>query len=244
MGLSRTQFIAKGKKHSVPKVLAQGRVHLLLLRKYADELGAFGWTAADTDAFELLVNALELLYSSRSAETEASLKASDLKAARRQNAKALIRKIRLAAPLILKKHAPDGITKKAFAVKGSLGRSEVKISKYLMTIRPFVTQLDDLFKPFFGGESAASKLETVKTDLDGASAKHKSSRAALPEETANIYCASGELLDRIEDANVVGHIAFDGRAEIASQFNKDLTLSGHRAVKEAEEPSSKVAADA
>ncbi len=59
-----------------------------------------------------------------------------------------------------------------------------------------------------------------------------------------IYCASGELPGRIEDANTIGHIAFDGRAKIASQFNKDLTLSGHRAVKDELEPSSKVAVNA
>jgi hypothetical protein len=105
-----------------------------------------------------------------------------------------------------------------------------------------VKQLDELFKPYFGGKSAAAELETVKTALDSASANHKTSRAALPEETANIYCKAGELLDCIEDANRIAHIAFDGRAEIAGQFNKDLTLSSRRTAKEVQEEPSAVAA--
>jgi hypothetical protein len=243
MGLTRKQFIAKGRKFSVPKVLAQGRVHLLLLRKYADELSAAGWTVSDTDLFEQCLNALEVLYSSRSAETEASLKAASIKAALRQNAKSLIRLIRLAAPIVIKKHSPEGITENAFNAGGKLGRSEVKISKYLMSIRPFVKQLDELLKPYFRGKSVAAELESVKSTLDNAAADHKASRNALPEETANIYSASGELLDMIEDADSIGHIAFDGRAEIASQFNKDLTLSIRRAAKEKTGESSKAAAN-
>jgi hypothetical protein len=243
MGLTRKQFIAKGRRFSVPKILAQGRVHVLLLRKYADELTAAGWAASDTDAFEQCLNALEVLYSSRSAETEASLKAAEIKASLRQNAKSLIRRIRLAAPIVIKKHSPEGITENAFNAKGKLGRSEVKVSKYLMSIRPFVKQLDELLKPYFGGKSAAAELETVKAALDKAAADHKASRNALPEETASIYCASGELLDRIEDANRSGHIAFDGRAEIASSFNKDLTLSIRRARKENTEESAQTAAN-
>jgi hypothetical protein len=42
---------------------------------------------------------------------------------------------------------------------------------------------------------------------------------------------AGEILDMIEDMNRVAKIGFDGRAEIASQFNKDLILRASRKIK-------------
>jgi hypothetical protein len=231
MGLTRKQLIAKGEKVSVPKLLDQGRVHLLLLKKYLKELNAFGWSDDQTGGFEQGIFDLDTLYSSRSSQTEAVLKLSAAKAAARQTAKSFIRRLRLAAPIVIKKHSPEGITESAFNAGGPLGSSASKISKYLMQVRPFVKQLDELFKPHFNGKSAAAELEAVKSALDKASAEHKTSRSALPEETANIYFAAGGLLDTIEEINRIGKIAFDGHAEIAAQFNKDLTLSTYRVVK-------------
>jgi hypothetical protein len=231
MGLTRKQLMAKGEKVSVPKLLDQGRGHLLLLRRYLKELNGFGWSDDQTSEFEQGIFDLDTLYSTRSSETEAVLKLSSTKAAARQTAKSFIRRLRLAAPMVIKKHSPEGITESAFNAGGPLGSSASKISKYLMQVRPFVKQLDELLKPNFNGKSAAAELEAVKSALDKASAEHKTSRSALPEETANIYVAAGLLLDTIEEINRIGKIAFDGLAEITGQFNKDLTLSTHRAEK-------------
>jgi hypothetical protein len=60
----------------------------------------------------------------------------------------------------------------------------------------------------------------------------ENARAALPEETANIYVLAGEILDAVETVNRIAKIAFDGRAEIMAQFNKDLTLRGGKTRKE------------
>ncbi len=99
-------------------------------------------------------------------------------------------------------------------------------NKYLMTVRPFVQKMDEQLKIYFAGRSPLAELEAVKTALDKADAVQESARAGLPVETANIYVLAGEILDAIETVNRIAKIAFDGRAEIMAQFNKDLTLRG------------------
>jgi len=56
--------------------------------------------------------------------------------------------------------------------------------------------------------------------------RHRGHSPLDPVETANIYVLAGEILDAIETVNRIAKIAFDGRAEIMAQFNKDLTLRG------------------
>ena len=135
-------------------------------------------------------------------------------------------------PLVLKSTPIEGVTENAFNTGLRLGHSTQKISKYLMTVRPFVQKMEEHLKIYFAGKSPLAELEAVKTALDNADAVQETARAALPEETANIYVLAGEILDAVETVNRIAKIAFDGRAEITAQFNKDLTLRGGKTRKE------------
>jgi hypothetical protein len=112
-----------------------------------------------------------------------------------------------------------------------LGRSTPKISKYLMSVKPFVQKLEEHLRPYFGNKSPSEELESVKSDLDDTDALQETARAGLPEETAKRHLAAKELLDMIEEVNRIAKIAFDGKAEIAAQLNKDLTLRAKKSGK-------------
>ena len=54
------------------------------------------------------------------------------------------------------------------------------------------------------------------------------SRAMLSEETLDLYQLKGEVLVLIERLNRAGRTAFDGDANKAALFNKDLLLRARR----------------
>ena len=229
----KDRLVTKGRNVPVNKLLEQGRAHVLLCRKYGEDLGNTGWPATRTDDLDQKLFALDALYSGRSQQSESALKATGTESAARQAAKAFVRRLRLAVPLVLKETPVEGVTENAFNTGERLGHSTPRISKYLMTVRPFVQKMEEHLKLYFGGKSPLTQLETVKTDLDKADAAQETARGALPKETADLYLLAGEILDEIETVNRIAKIAFDGNAEIIGQFNKDLTLRARRTKKSA-----------
>ena len=224
----RKRLIAKGRQTPVAALLAQGRNHVVLARAHEGDLQEEGWFPDETDDLESRTEALDLLCSDRSASTLAAKGATVAEARCRQAAKSFVRKIRRAVPVVLRKHKVVGITKSSFNAGESLGQSTPKISKYLTKIRPAVKALDEYLKPRFNGESSSEILESLKSDLDNTDATQEFFKAGLPESTANIYLKAGELLDLIEELNVAGKDAYDGEAETADKFNKDLILRATR----------------
>ena len=221
-----SRLINKGMGTSPPPLLEQGRSHVSLGRKHEARLGRFGWPIAKTDALETKIKELDTLYSSRSSLIDLSRSATKTEAQRRQEAKAYIRVLRNAAPMVLRDIKPEKISESSFDAGGSIGDSTPKISAYLMKVRPFVKTLNDGFSPYFDGEDPAEKLEQIKSALDNADADQETKRRGLPEETKQLYLINGELLQMIEDMNRVAKIAFDGQAAIIGQFNKDILLRG------------------
>jgi hypothetical protein len=228
----KDRLIAKGRKVPVDGVLQQGRTQVQLCRNHEAVLADYGWPRAKTDYLDQQIFALDALFSGRSQQVEAALRATIAEAVTRHDAKSFIRRLRTAVPLALQDAPVEGVTENAFNTGEHIGRSTPKISKYLMTVRPFVEKLDTALSKYLGGKSPLQELEAVKTALDTADAVQESGRAGLPEETANIYQLSGEILTMIETVNRIAKIAFDGSAEIIGQFNKDLTLRGRRSRKQ------------
>jgi hypothetical protein len=177
---------------------------------------------------------LDSQYSVRSASINQAQGATITKAQCRQRTKSFIRKIRLIAPVVIRKYKIQGITKDSFNSNGKLGRSATKISQYPAGIRPHVKALDEYLKPRFGGKSALELLETVKSDLDNSTATQSNLYADLPVETALIYLLVGQVLEGIEEMNIAGKVAFDGDARLAAKFNKDLILRATRKITEEE----------
>ncbi len=232
----------KGSKVPIAKLMGQGRVTVELCRKYREDLSNTGWPVEKTEELDQKLFALDAVYSGRSAETETSLKATEIEASARQGAKAFIRRIRLAAPLVLKNTSIEGVTEDAFNTKDRLGYATPRISKYLVTIKPFVQKLEEQLKVYFAGKSPTAELEKVKAALDKADALQETLRTGLPKETANIYLIAGEILELIQTVNRIAKIAFDGKAEIIGQFNKDLLLRGGKTRKKANEGEEQLAA--
>jgi hypothetical protein len=214
----------KGRQTPVSPLLEQTRGHVELGRKFETDLDSFGWPKANTDALAAKTDELDAGYSSRKSDQDESLEASRNESANRQSAKAYIRRLRLAAPILLRGGAVNGVTQDSFNAGENLGNSTVKISKYLMKVRPSVEKLEKELSPYFGGKSPAGELEAVKSALDASDAAQETLRSGLPEATVDLCLLAGEILEMIEDMNRVGKIAFDGCAEIAGQFNKDLIL--------------------
>src|SRR5690606_31587801 len=116
------------------------------------------------------------------------------------------------------------VSHESFATMGTLGRSPALIAAYLTRITPAVERLDAELAPFFGGARPAEILADVRTRLVEANTEQELQLASLPVETLRVYEAKGRLLEDIEDLNRAGRSAFDGNAEMAAPFNKDLIL--------------------
>ena len=127
----RKRLIAKGRQTPIAALLAQGRNHVVLARAHAGDLREDGWFPDETDDLVSRTEALDLLCSDRSASTLASKGATVAEARCRQAAKSLIRKIRRAVPVVLRKHKVANVTKSTFNAGERLGQSTPKISKYL-----------------------------------------------------------------------------------------------------------------
>ena len=216
----------KGKNAQISPLLEQGRVHVVLSKKHESAHSRFGWPPSQTEVLVSRIDGLDALFSNRSSATQAAISATETEAAMRREAKAFIRCLRYAVPMVVRLQQAKGITKKSFNAGGPLGNKTRKISGYLMKVRPFVETLNEAFAPYFGGDDPLEELKRVKANLDDADADQEVKQKSLPEETVKIYMLAGQILDMIEDINRVGKIAYDGKAEMIAQFNKDILRRG------------------
>jgi hypothetical protein len=231
MSAPERKLVTKGISAPRDGLRDQGVVHVGLGRKYAAELAACGWTADDTAEIEALVRAL----GSRVAEQAEAKTEARNRVGREKNAKAaakeIIGKVRLGASIALGKTAVQGVTMESFRVGRTLGRSTPRIAMYLEKILPGVKALDEHLRPYFGGETASELVASALKDLDAAQADQESGTGTLPQKTRRVYEAKGRLLQRIEEMNRVGRIAFWGRPDILRQFKKDVLLRARKSRK-------------
>lgn len=218
----------KGQSEPLEGILQQGRVHAGLGNMHGEELNEWGWLPEQTAGLEKSVAVLDSLASGQKEAKETSKASTKTENAARTEAKTFIRRVRLALPMVLRDSPVEGVTAESFNAGESLGRSTPKISKYLINIRPFVQKLDEPLKRYFKGESPSAMLDAIKQSLEQADTAQEVNVTSLPQNTQAVYEAKGRILEMIEDLNRIAKIAFDGRAEIASKFNKDILLRARK----------------
>ena len=225
------RLAAKGEGEPREGLLRQGRVHIDLARHYAAALVESGWSDADTAALEKDVAVLASSMASQ-AEERATRDAGESMAV--GEAKAFLRRLRLALPRALRESVV-GVNPHVFDTSiNALGRSAPRISEHLARIRPAVELLDGDLAKYFGGRRASKELDGRKRALDRMRAGgQESALAGLPEEILAIAEVKGRLLERIEDLNRAGRIAFEGQAETVGKFNKDILLRARREASQA-----------
>ena len=216
------RLAAKGKGEPREGLVQQGKAHILLARHYAEALIESGWSDEDTVALEKDVAMLESMSTSQADERSANGDEAAL-----GEAKAFLRRLRNALPRALRE-STAGVNAEVFEISSALGRSTPKISEYLARIRPTLEAMDDDLAKYFGGRKATHVVDSVKSALDKAGSAQDLALASLPEATLVLYEVKGRVLQRIEDLNRAGRIAFEGQAETVGKFNKDVLLRARR----------------
>lgn len=223
----RKRWQKKGRVAQYEEVLETGRVHVSLAETHAELLERRGWNDEKTAAMAKRVTALDGLCSARSSTAEDAKNSTRVKGKCTRAAKAFIRALRLALPIVLRDNPAYGITLKAFNAGGRLDSSALKISKYLARIRPFVATLEEPLKPYFDDESPLAELEELKANLDAAETTREIKRGLLPSTTLQLHELNGEILEMIEDLDRIAKIAFADQPVIAARFNKNLIERTH-----------------
>lgn len=222
------RLATKGGSEPRRGLVQQGNASVELAKKYATELAASGWSAEDTAGLEKNIARLELGAAKQADERGTARGASSAEQRAIDESKTFIRLLRNALPRALREANLPDVTAALFRAGGPLGRSTPKISDYLNRIRPSVAKLDKLLAKHFKGASASELLDKTKAALDQANATQEVALAGLPQETLQVYEAKGWVLEGIEDLNRAGKSAFDGQAQLAGQFNKDILLRARR----------------
>lgn len=225
------RLVEKGADEPREALAEQGKASVELATKNAEALAKKKWTAAKTDELKSKVALLETEVAEQAEAFVGAVSAKDAKQIAIDNAKKFIREMRLALPECLRETAVKNVTAEAFEAGGPLRRDSKRISAYLTKIRPALVALDDDLKGYFGDVAPSTIVDTLKTELDTASAKRTVVLSELPEATQQIYEAKGRVLELIEDLNRAGKGAFDGDAVKMAQFNKDIVLRARRARK-------------
>lgn len=222
------RYVTKGMNETREGLLQQGRVSLGLIAAHHDELHACGWNDEWTTALQRYVDELGTKMSAQ-ADAKGQAKAATKKEALARTAvKSMVRKLKNAVPLALRAAPNSGVTMEAFLIGDKLGQATPKIMAYVEKILPLVEKIDTQLRPYFHGESAYEQLRAVKQELASTDTDQEVKAASLPQETMAVYELKGRLLEAVEDLNRVARIAFDGRAELAGRFNKDILLRSRR----------------
>jgi hypothetical protein len=215
-------LVRKGVSEPREGLRDQGLVSGALADKYETELVGSGWEKEETVEMKTLTQALGTKAAEKAEAARVSKQSTVDEGVAVNDAKEIIGKVRLAAPIVVRKNPEFGYTIESFQSGGSLGRSTPKITMFLEAILPPVTALDEKFKPFFAGKSAAALIKEAIGNLDTAQSTQEVNVAALPNETKKIYETKGRLLILIEEFNRIAKIAFWNRTDLAAQFNKDV----------------------
>lgn len=216
-------------------LVEQGLVSAALAQEFAAPLKLYGWADAKTQAMQASTATLQGAQATQADQRDDARTALGGEAAAKVNAKAFVRKLRLAWPLAFRDAGEKaGVAAEAIESGGPIGQSTPKLLSYLATVAPAVKTLDKQLTPYFGGQSPSALITQLRPALEQADAKQETEWAQVPEATQRIYEAKGRLFEAIVELNRIGQIAFDGDAVTRARFNKDVLL---RARKQAPAPS-------
>jgi len=220
------RLITKGRNEPLRGLAQQARVHVVLARKHAQALAEAGWSPDDTATFEAAVPKLEGDAAARADARGRARKATRDERTAVARAKRFLRKVRNAAPMVLRDTQVTTVAKEAF-LSGEL-RTPARLSEFIGRITPPLLALDADFRKYFGGKSVAAEAAGVKQALDEACSTQEVAVSSLPVDTQALYELKGRVLERIEDLNRVARIAFDEEPVIRAQFNKDVLERARR----------------
>ncbi len=162
------RLVTKGRRDTLASLLQQAKVSAGNAKMYAAQLDACGWTDARTTTMLAEIASLETDVASRIDTANAARHATAQEHAAIDAAKTFIRKLRAAAPMVLRDTKVVGVAHDAFNAGSPLASSTPKIVEYLTKVRGPVVKLDDDFVPYFKGNKASAELDAVKHALDGA----------------------------------------------------------------------------
>ncbi|HCF59040.1 MAG TPA: hypothetical protein DFS52_13740 [Myxococcales bacterium] len=213
------RLVAKGRKVSSAALIDQVSRSFALADEYAQRLFAAGYSESKRQGFEACFEEMSALSGKRAAIHSTAENARKLEAEARQAARSLLRRLRLAAPLALRDDDATGYTVKSFTPKRPLGRSTTRTLGHLVSLAPMVSDLEEVLRPYFRGESPSALLESVTTVLTQAGAKQDFRRSNAPNATRALNLTKGRLLEHIDDLNRIGRLAFIDDRLLAGKFD-------------------------
>ena len=227
------KFVQQGIRLPRAALVEQGLVSEGLAKEFFSSLVKFGWSDAQA---KLLRADLDLLQTAEATQADqrsesGAAHAGELSA--KVQAKAFIRKLRLAWPLALHDVGAKATVSAHDIDGGTLGESTPRIVAYLTTVAPAIEALDTALTPYLAGVSPKATVVQVRKALEGADTTQELELAQIPESTQRIYEAKGRLAHTLHRLNAIGKIAFDGDAVTRARFNKDILL---RAMASAPQP--------
>ena len=223
------RLVRLGQSQPRALLVEQGLVSVGLAQEFAVPLKTFGWTDAKAKALGAEVTALQSSQATQADQQDDAHTALGGEARAKADAKAFVRRLRLAWPLALRDAGDKaGVAAQAIESGGPIGQSTPKLVSYLTTVAPAVKTLDKYLAPYMGGQSPSATLAKLRPALEQADTTQENEWAQVPESTQRIYEAKGRLLEAIVELNRIGQIAFDGDAVTRARFNKDILLRGRK----------------
>ena len=232
MSDERKRLFDKGAHAPTYPLLTLGRVSLERIDEYRPQLLANGLTEEHITRLREAIDQVDSLQSIQS--TTRAEKGMATKRAQRatKEAKAFVRRLRLAVPLAMEGVEGLPFLPEAFNT-GRLGRSTPRVALYLDRIRGLVVTLDARLSPYFKGESALKLLDERRAALLRIDSVQEVAVSAAPSDTFRLYEAKGRLLGLIERLHCIARIAFDDAPLVAARFNKELLRRARRSRRKA-----------
>lgn len=220
----------KGQSQPLQGLRDQLALHLKLASDDAEALSGSGWAPEDTIELQTIAKKLQdetLAKLEAAATAKASTRAEEAKVSA---AKEFIWKLRQAVPGAMKAARKAGVNVDAAAFKagGRVGRETKDVLTYLEQVQTAARALEPYLKKYFGGQAVVAKAEELHGSLTAANKLQEALRQTVPQDTASLYEAKGEALERIEELNRVAKIAFYGQAAKVAPYNKDVLLRARR----------------
>ncbi|MBU1068902.1 hypothetical protein KJ975_04955 [Myxococcota bacterium] len=223
------RLVEKGKPFSIDALLQQGNLTYELLQAYQPDLTRRGFDETQAAHFRQQLDLLSGTLGEVGVLRDGAKALTADEGLAKSEGKTLVRSLREALRIVLKDGDVEGVSLSQFAMNGNVMQSTRDVLAYLNSMGSKVAPLDAHLARFFEGQKASELVKAAWERLRAADALQEKTRVDLPDETRALLELKGRVLDLIEEINGVARIAFEGRSEISSKFNKDLLYRGRRA---------------
>ncbi len=216
------RLVEKGRQFAVDAVQKQGLYSYANALTYQAPLEERGWPRTLSDDLKAAVDALAAFLAARGVLLDGARDLAQEEGDARSDARVLIRALREALMILLKKGPVEGVSLEQFTNPGNALQSTREILSYLNAIAPKLEAVDAPLGRFFRGQKASELVRAAWERLRMADLNQEQARKDLPQETLALLELKGRVLDLVEELNGVARIAFEGQAELRAKFNKDL----------------------